>query len=198
MRLTKEGIGWLIFGVLVVCSCTEADSVVSALSTIALGGVFILLYLLKQFFIPDGIGWYICGGVLVAFCIESGYNSDTLISLILGMICLFVFYTKNKADFDELFSGAAMGYRTDPFDDFSHADPDTYYGPDEEESVEETVEIVEETTVTTEDAADASDTASKDNTAADNAAIDAPGVNRKITEADESNVLVEIDLDQKK
>ena len=53
MRLTKDGIGWLIFGILVVWSCTEANSIPEALSTIALGGVFILIYVIRQFFKPD-------------------------------------------------------------------------------------------------------------------------------------------------
>lgn len=160
MRLTKDGIGWLIFGILVVWSCTEAAGIMAMLSTIALGGVFILLYVIKQFFHPDGIGWYICGGILVSFCIESGYNSDTVISLILGSICLYVFYMKNKDEIDDMFNGIGMGYMTDPLDDFSYTDSDADPDPDTYSSAETyadlgmaednttVVQVVEETIVT--------------------------------------------------
>ena len=146
MRLTKDGIGWLIFGILVVWSCTEANSILEALSTVALGGVFIFIYVLRQFFKPDGIGWYICGGVLLSFGIESGYNSDTLIAIILGAICLYVFYMKNRDEFNDMFNGVSLGYATDPLDDFSYVDPETYPEPDEDGSdVEMTIDVVEGT-----------------------------------------------------
>ena len=54
MKITPKGIGWLIFGVIVCASATEAYGIISALSTLALGFVFILIYVMKQFFKPRG------------------------------------------------------------------------------------------------------------------------------------------------
>lgn len=140
MKITPKGIGWLIFGVIVCASATEAIGIVSALSTMALGLVFILIYVMKQFFKPRGIGWYIFGGMLLAFCIESGANSDTLIAGVLGFACLLWFYYRNREALDYMFSGMT----TDEIGDFSYVDEDTYPEPEVYETVEETVEEAED------------------------------------------------------
>ena len=139
MKITPKGIGWLIFGVIVCASATEAIGIVSALSTIALGLVFILIYVMKQFFKPRGIGWYIFGGMLLAFCIESGANSDSLIAAVLGFASLVWFYYRNKEALDYMFSGMT----TDEIGDFSYVDEDTYPEPETYETVEEVVEEAE-------------------------------------------------------
>lgn len=143
MKITPKGIGWLIFGVIVCASATEAYGIISALSTIALGLVFILIYVMKQFFKPRAIGWYILGGVLLAFCIESGANSDTLISAIIAFASLLWFYYRNKDALDYMFSGMT----TDEIGDFSYVDEDTYPEPEVYETVEEVVEETVETDV---------------------------------------------------
>ena len=140
MKITPKGIGWLIFGVIVCASATEAYGIISALSTIALGLVFILIYVMKQFFKPRGIGWYIFGGMLLAFCIESGANSDTLIAAVLAFASLLWFYYRNREALDYMFSGMT----TDEIGDFSYVDEDTYPEPEAYETAEEVaVETVE-------------------------------------------------------
>ena len=136
MKITPKGIGWLIFGVLVCASATESIGIISALSTIALGLVFILIYVMKQFFKPRGLGWYVVGGMMLAFSIESGYNSDTLIALVIAFASLVWFYYKNKDALDYMFSGMV----NDELDDFGYLDEDTYPDPVVFETVEEVVE----------------------------------------------------------
>ena len=136
MKITPKGIGWLIFGVLMCASATESYGLIPALSTIALGLVFILIYVMKQFFKPRGIGWYIVGGMMVAFSIESGINSDTLIALLIALGSLGWFYYRNKEALDYMFSGVT----TDEIGDFSYVDEDTYPEPEVYETVEEVVE----------------------------------------------------------
>ena len=132
MKLSLKGIGWLIFGVIVCASSSEASGFMSQLSTIALGCVFIVIYIMKQFFQPRGLGWYIAGGMLLAFCVESGYNSDTLISLVIGLVLLAVFYVRNREPVDAMMDGVAIEDEesTDPLEDFSYLDPDTYPDPE--------------------------------------------------------------------
>ena len=143
MKITPKGIGWLIFGVIVCASATEAYGIISALSTIALGLVFILIYVMKQFFKPRGIGWYIFGGMLLAFCIESGANSDTLIAAVLAFASLLWFYYRNREALDYMFSGMT----TDEIGDFSYVDEDTYPEPEAYETAEEVAEETVETDI---------------------------------------------------
>jgi len=143
MKITPKGIGWLIFGVIVCASATEAYGIISALSTIALGLVFILIYVMKQFFKPRGLGWYILGGMLLAFCIESGANSDTLISAVIAFASLLWFYYRNREALDYMFSGMT----TDEIGDFSYVDEDTYPEPGAYETAEEVAEETVETDI---------------------------------------------------
>ena len=143
MKITPKGIGWLIFGVIVCASATEAYGIISALSTIALGLVFILIYVMKQFFKPRGLGWYILGGMLLAFCIESGANSDTLIAAVLAFASLLWFYYRNREALDYMFSGMT----TDEIGDFSYVDEDTYPEPEAYETAEEVAEETVETDI---------------------------------------------------
>lgn len=143
MKITPKGIGWLIFGVIVCASATESFGIIPALSTIALGLVFILIYVMKQFFKPRGLGWYILGGMMLAFSIESGFNSDTLIALVIAFASLVWFYFRNREALDYMFSGMS----NDEIGDFSYVDEDTYDEPEAYETVEEVVEETVETDI---------------------------------------------------
>ena len=105
MRFTTKGIGWLIAGGIIAASSAEASGLTAKLSTIALGLVFILIYVMRQFFKPHGIGWFIAGGVLLAFSIEMGLDSSGLMGIFLGVVFLFLFYSKNKEVFDSMMAG---------------------------------------------------------------------------------------------
>ena len=48
MKFTGKGIGWLIAGALVCVSAFPGDSIGGILSTVAIGLVFIAVYLMKQ------------------------------------------------------------------------------------------------------------------------------------------------------
>ena len=53
---------------------------------------------------------------------------------------------KNRDEFNDMFNGVSLGYATDPLDDFSYVDPETYPEPDEDGSdVEMTIDVVEGT-----------------------------------------------------
>ena len=69
MKLTPKGIGWLIAGLIICASSTEASGIASKLRTIALGLVYVAVYLIKQVFAPRMIGWFIAGGILLAFVV---------------------------------------------------------------------------------------------------------------------------------
>ena len=96
MKLTLKGIGWLIAGLIVCASSTKSVGLAAKMSTIALGLVFVAVYLIKQFFTPKGIGWFIAGGVLVAFVVEEGLTEEGWTSLAIAAACLAVFYFTNR------------------------------------------------------------------------------------------------------
>ena len=146
MKFTRKGIGWLIFGVIICMTVTESHSADDILSTLALGLVFILIYLMKQRFDPEGIGWFIAGGLLGAFCIDqaiviigeafSGSSavredlSELLLSLVLAGVFFFIFYKKNQFDIDNAAYEAGM---TDyPQDEYTHDEEEESPGTEEE------------------------------------------------------------------
>lgn len=155
MRFSTKGIGWLIFGVIVCLSSTESDDIPGIASTIALGLVFIAIYLMKQRFDPKGIGWFIAGGGLLAFCLDEllsilggfvlslsilpGDLSDMLIGFIVAAVCLYMFYRTNKYAIDDVADDMGVG------DEFEFPYQQEVF---REETVEETVETTEEHTVT--------------------------------------------------
>ena len=146
MKFTGKGIGWLIAGALVCVSAFPGDSIGSILSTVAIGLVFIAVYLMKQRFRPAGLGWFIGGGILIAFCVDclfemlegafshtgtdSGLLSDMLIGFICACGCIYMFYRKNKEVLEDVANGA----------DYSEESEFPYQ---EEVFKEETVETVE-------------------------------------------------------
>lgn len=131
MKFTSKGIGWLIFGVIVCASSTEAYGIAAKLSTIALGAVFIAVYLMKQVFTPRGIGWFIAGGILVAFTVEEGLTDDGLLSVGIAAACLMVFYFRNKDGMGEAMDGTIEYYPDEePGSDGAGPDAVPAYDPD--------------------------------------------------------------------
>ena len=156
MKFTGKGIGWLIAGALVCVSAFPDDRVGGILSTVAIGVVFIAVYLMKQRFRPAGLGWFIGGGILIAFCIDCLFEilggvfshtgtdaallSDMLIGFICACGCMFMFYRKNKEVLEDVANGM----------DYSEESEFPYQ---EEVFREETVAtVVEETEETSEEA----------------------------------------------
>lgn len=131
MKLTAKGIGWLIAGLIICASATESYGIAAKLSTIALGLVFVAVYLMKQIFVPRGIGWFIAGGVLVAFVVEEGLTEEGLISVGIAAACLMVFYFRNK-DGLEAASGGTIEYYPDEETGGEASDPNAApaYDPD--------------------------------------------------------------------
>ena len=108
MSLGSSGIGWLIFGVLVCASSTEAEGVPAKLSTIALGLVFVATYLIKNWFDPRYKALFIIGGTFIAFSIENGRDEATMIALCISAVCLFIFYLVNKEVINAWLGGASI------------------------------------------------------------------------------------------
>ncbi|MBP3897327.1 MAG: hypothetical protein J6D57_05800 [Mogibacterium sp.] len=131
MKLTAKGIGWLIAGLIICASATESYGIAAKLSTIALGLVFVAVYLMKQIFVPRGIGWFIAGGVLVAFVVEEGLSEEGWISVGIAAACLMVFYFRNK-DGLEAASGGTIEYYPDEETGDESVDPNAApaYDPD--------------------------------------------------------------------
>ena len=134
MKLSTKGIGWLIAGGIICLSATESYGFRSTLSTIALGMVFILIYVMKQIFDPRGIGWFIPGGVLLAFLVEEGFTEEGLTTLVISTACLVAFYLKNREELQ-----AIMNVERIVYDD----EYDEYYEEDEAYADEEGVGNVE-------------------------------------------------------
>ena len=133
MKLTAKGIGWLIAGLIICASATESYGIAAKLSTIALGLVFVAIYLMKQIFVPRGIGWFIAGGVLVAFVVEEGLTEEGLISVGIAAACLAVFYFRNRQDIDNAAGEWSIEYDSDE-EGGVEADPNAApaYDPDAE------------------------------------------------------------------
>jgi hypothetical protein len=131
MKLTAKGIGWLIAGLIICASSTEAYGIAAKLSTITLGFVFVAVYLMKQIFVPRGIGWFIAGGILLAFVVEEGLSEEGWISVGIAAACLMVFYFRNK-DGLEAVSGGTIEYYPDEETGGDAVDPDAApaYDPD--------------------------------------------------------------------
>ena len=125
MKLTPKGIGWLIAGLIICASSTEASGIASKLSTIALGLVFVAVYLIKQVFAPRMIGWFIAGGILLAFVVEEGLSEEGWISVGIAAVCLIVFFLLNR---DEI-EAARYGVPLEDEEETGYEEDDTYAGP---------------------------------------------------------------------
>ena len=125
MKITTKGIGWLIAGLVICASSTEASGIASKLSTIALGLVFVAVYLIKQVFAPRMIGWFIAGGILLAFVVEEGLSEEGWISVGIAAVCLIVFFLLNR---DEI-EAARYGVPLEDEEETGYEEDDTYAGP---------------------------------------------------------------------
>ena len=123
MKLTTRGIGWLIAGGIICASVTEAYGIPANLSTIALGLVFVAVYIIKQFFTPRGIGGFIAGRVLIASAVEEGLTSDGGIAVGIAAACLMVFYFINKNDIDTNIDEITLEYYPDEEENAEAVDP---------------------------------------------------------------------------
>ena len=116
MKLSSKGIGWLIAGALICVSAFPGNGIADVMSTIAIGLVFIAIFLMKQRFDPRGLGWFIGGGILLAFCLDElfgmaegifsgisllpGDLSDMFIGFICACGCMYMFIRRNKPILD--------------------------------------------------------------------------------------------------
>ena len=116
MKWTGRGVGWLIAGALICVSAFPGNGIADVMSTIAIGLVFIAIFLMKQRFQPRGLGWFIGGGILLAFCVDCFFgiagglfsrvraDSSDLSVMLMGFICacgcMFMFVRKNKPVLD--------------------------------------------------------------------------------------------------
>lgn len=165
MKSRGRGIGWLIAGALICCSMTETDGVASAAGTVAIGFVFIAIYLMKQKFDPSGIGWFIGGGIVGAFCLEETLNlvyglvsriplvkddlSTIMIGLIIALGCFYMFYRSNRNELE---------YAGDDAEEDIRGDDGGFEFPFQEEVFrEETVEVITQDEVSEEEENDIMD-----------------------------------------
>lgn len=118
MRFTSKGIGWLIAGGLICSTAVGDDSITSAVGTALFGLVFIVVYIMKQYFEPKGVGFFIAGGILLAFGVETFLGmtggliknsfldrddlSSVLFAIVIAGACLFAFYRRNRSAVDDL------------------------------------------------------------------------------------------------
>ena len=133
MRFTSKGIGWLIAGGLICSTAVGDDSITSAVGTALFGLVFIVVYIMKQYFDPKGVGFFIAGGILLAFGVETFLGmtggliknsfldrddlSSVLFAIVIAGACLFAFYRRNQSEVDDMAAdiGADMNaYRPEP------------------------------------------------------------------------------------
>ena len=122
MKWTGRGVGWLIAGALICVSAFPGNGIADVMSTIAIGLVFIAIFLMKQRFQPRGLGWFIGGGILLAFCVDCFFgiagglfsrvraDSSDLSVMLMGFICacgcMYMFYRRNRGMLEEVSNGA--------------------------------------------------------------------------------------------
>ena len=125
MKLTFKGIGWLIFGLLIIASSFEEYGWRDKLSTMGIGVTFALVYVMKQFFKPRWYALFIVGGVLLSFCIYNGINEELVMPLAIAAGCLGAFYVLNKKPVDEIMDGLdSLG--NDEIENFDYVAPESY------------------------------------------------------------------------
>ena len=125
MKLTFKGIGWLIFGLLIIVSSFENYGWRDKLSTMGIGVTFVLVYVMKLFFKPRWYGLFIAGGILLSFCIYNGINEELVMPLAIAAGCLGAFYVLNKKPVDEMMDDVgSLG--DDEIENFDYVAPETY------------------------------------------------------------------------
>ena len=90
-----KGIGWLIIGVLICTAAAGDDSFRSGLSTVLMGLVFIIVFLIKQKYYPVGTGWFIAGGLVMAYLPEAQGSFDMMVGFAAGAVLLGIFFYMN-------------------------------------------------------------------------------------------------------
>ena len=132
MKLTFKGIGWLIFGLLIIASSFETYGWADKLSTIGIGLTLVLVYVMKQFFKPRWYGFFIAGGILASFCFYNGANRELIMPLTLAVVFLGIFYLKNKEPVDNMMDGIDSQENSE-LENFDYVAPETYEEPAEVE-----------------------------------------------------------------
>lgn len=125
MKLTFKGIGWLIFGLLIIASSFETYGWADKLSTIGIGLTLVLVYVMKQFFKPRWYGFFIAGGIMLSFCIYNGINEELIMPLAIAVACLGAFYVLNKRSVDAIVDDIdSLG--DDEIENFDYVAPESY------------------------------------------------------------------------
>ena len=125
MKLTFKGIGWLIFGLLIIASSFETYGWADKLSTIGIGLTLVLVYVMKQIFKPRMYGFFIAGGIMLSFCIYNGINEELIMPLAIAVACLGAFYVLNKRSVDAIVDDVdSLG--DDEIENFDYVAPESY------------------------------------------------------------------------
>ena len=125
MKLTFKGIGWLIFGLLIIASSFETYGWADKLSTIGIGLTLVLVYVMKQIFKPRMYGFFIAGGIMLSFCIYNGINEELIMPLAIAVACLGAFYVLNKRSVDAIVDDIdSLG--DDEIENFDYVAPESY------------------------------------------------------------------------
>ena len=125
MKLTFKGIGWLIFGLLIIASSFETYGWADKLSTIGIGLTFVAVYVMKQIFKPRMYGFFIAGGIMLSFCIYNGINEELIMPLAIAVACLGAFYVLNKRSVDAIVDDIdSLG--DDEIENFDYVAPESY------------------------------------------------------------------------
>jgi hypothetical protein len=125
LKLTFKGIGWLIFGLLIIASSFETYGWADKLSTIGIGLTLVLVYVMKQFFKPRWYGFFIAGGIMLSFCIYNGINEELIMPLAIAVACLGAFYVLNKRSVDAIVDDIdSLG--DDEIENFDYVAPESY------------------------------------------------------------------------
>lgn len=136
MKLTFKGIGWLIFGLLIIVSTFDTYGWRDKLSSMGIGVTFIAVYVMKQFFKPRWYGFFIAGGILLSFCIYNGFNRELIYPLLLAAAFMGVFYWKNREPVNAMIEDIdTLG--NDELGNFDYVDPETYTEPSVDPSAAE-------------------------------------------------------------
>lgn len=125
MKLTWKGIGWLVFGIMMMAASTSAYGIAEKISDIGIGLTFVAVYVMKQIFKPRMYGFFIAGGIMLSFCIYNGINEELIMPLAIAVACLGAFYVLNKRSVDAIVDDIdSLG--DDEIENFDYVAPESY------------------------------------------------------------------------
>lgn len=125
MKLTWKGIGWLVFGIMMMAASTSAYGIAEKISDIGIGLTFVAVYVMKQIFKPRMYGFFIAGGIMLSFCIYNGINEELIVPLAIAVACLGAFYVLNKRSVDAIVDDIdSLG--DDEIENFDYVAPESY------------------------------------------------------------------------